>query len=150
MTRSCRTRLPLGAPSQDGRRQARWPVSIFSRRDLRLEAAHVRCRANDLFISSMVTFFPSNTASSLVPARISRLFSGSCRSCCPVKAQTLLTTSPRGSGFEPTTATSFFNICFSAFGFLPEALAATFLPLVDLPGIDVLPAVCFKNPIRHS
>jgi hypothetical protein len=41
----------------------------------------VRCWDRYLFISNMVTFFLPNTASRLSSARISRRFSGFCRSC---------------------------------------------------------------------
>jgi hypothetical protein len=41
----------------------------------------VRCWDRYLFISNMVTFFLPNTASRLSSARISRRFSGFCKSC---------------------------------------------------------------------
>src|SRR3712207_120695 len=83
----------------------------------------------------MVTFFFPNTGSSLSSARISRRFSGFCRLCCLMYSHTLLTTSPRGKGPEPTTAASSFEGCkgfCSALGFLPAVLADAALPLCAL------------------
>src|SRR5689334_1954117 len=59
----------------------------------------------------MVTDFLPNTLSSLSSATISRLFFGFWRSCFLMYSHTLLTTSGRGSGFEPTTAAHSFDGC---------------------------------------
>src|SRR6266404_2263752 len=67
---------------------------------------HFRWAAKCLFISNMVTLSFPNTLRSLSSARISRRFSGFCRLCERMYSQTLLTTCPRGSGPEPTTAVS--------------------------------------------
>jgi hypothetical protein len=78
-------------------------------------------------------------ASSLASARISRRFSGFCRPFALMYSQTLLTTSPRGSGSGPTTAASSAEGrrgCCSAFGLLPSPPASSFaaaLPLGALP-----------------
>src|SRR6478736_2299740 len=77
---------------------------------------------------------PSNTARSLSSARISRLFAGFCRLLALIYSQTLLTTSVRGSGADPTTAASSLDGC-SGFararlGFL-AALASVIVKLLN-------------------
>src|SRR4051794_22794884 len=54
----------------------------------------------------MVTLSLPNTLRSLSSARISRRLSGSCRLLDLMYSHTLLTTSPRGRGPDPTTAAS--------------------------------------------
>src|SRR5712671_5280025 len=56
-------------------------------------------------------FVLPKTLRSLSSARISRRLSGFCRSCERIYSHILLTTCPRGSGFEPTTAASSSDGC---------------------------------------
>src|SRR4051812_41692227 len=95
----------------------------------------------------MVTFFLPNTGSSLASARISRRFSGFCKSCCLMYSQTLRTTSPRARGPGPITAASSFegcNGCCSPVGFWPPPPPASFFdpvgPLLALVGMVVVRA----------
>src|SRR4051812_33080645 len=91
----------------------------------------------------MVTFFLPNTGSSLLSARISRRFSGSCRSCCLMYSQTLRTTSPRGKGPGPTTAASSLDGCSgccSPLGLPPALFFDPVGSLLALVGMVVLPA----------
>src|SRR5215218_9670979 len=76
---------------------------------------------------------PPKTGRSLSSARISRLFAGFCRLLALMYSHTLLTTSVRGSGAEPTTAASSFEGCSgfarAGFGFL-AALASVIVKLL--------------------
>src|SRR6478735_12662548 len=77
---------------------------------------------------------PLNTARSFSSARISRLFAGFCRLLALMYSQTLLTTSVRGSGVDPTTAASSFEGCsgFARAGFgLLAALASVIVKLLN-------------------
>src|SRR5690242_16254495 len=67
---------------------------------------HFKWPARCLFISNMVTLSLPKTLRSLSSARISRRFSGFCRLCERMYSHILLTTCPRDSGREPTTAAS--------------------------------------------
>src|SRR3954452_5864993 len=104
----------------------------------------------------MVTFFLPNTGSSLASARISRRFSGVCRSCCLMYSQTLRTTSPRGNGPAPTTAASSLdgcNGCCSPLGFWPPPPALFFdpvWPLLALVGMVVLPATWSRLAVLNE
>src|SRR4051794_9656139 len=106
--------------------KARASPSVGSRQTDRARC-QVRWRVRCLFISNMVTLSLPKTLLSLSSARISRRFSGFCRLWDLMYSQTLLTTSPRGSGSGPTTAASASDGCSgrcNAFG-LP-LLAAVF------------------------
>src|SRR5690348_2643070 len=72
---------------------------------------HFRWPARCLFISNIVTLSLPKTFRSLSSARISRRFSGFCRLCERMYSHILLTTWPRASGAEPTTAASSFDGC---------------------------------------
>src|SRR5215213_11634487 len=96
----------------------------------------------------MVTFFLPNTGSSLASARISRRFSGFCKLFFLMYSHTLLTTSPRGRGLDPTTAASSFDGCkgfCSALGFL-----APVLPDAGLPLCAFLTAMMFSKLLELS
>src|SRR4051794_29133891 len=106
-----------------------------------LRRSQERCWAKYLFISNMLTLLlPPKMAWSFSSARISRLFSGFCRLLALMYSHTLLTTSVRGSGEEPTTAASSFEGCSgfirAGFGFLVAvvpALSVVDAAIVNLP-----------------
>src|SRR3954471_22863025 len=104
----------------------------------RLGSFYVRCWARCLFISNMVTRSLPNTARSFSSATISRLFCGSWSLFVLMYSQTLLTTSGRGSGLEPTTAASSLDGCN---GLIRAGL--TLLPDAPLPALGVLADVLF-------
>src|SRR6516162_6395872 len=64
-----------------------------------------------LFISNMVTLSLPKTLRSSSSARISRRFSAFCRLCERMYSHILLTTWPRASGLQPTTAASSCDGC---------------------------------------
>src|SRR5207249_3160653 len=72
---------------------------------------HFKWPERCLFISNMVTLSLPKTLRSVSSARISRRFSGFCRLCERMYSHILLTTWPRGSGPEPTTAASSSDGC---------------------------------------
>src|SRR3954465_1558683 len=82
---------------------------------------------------------PPKTARSLSSARISRLFAGFCRLLAWIYSHTLLTTSVRGRGDDPTTAASSFEGCSgfarAGFGFLAAlaSVIAKVLKYASLP-----------------
>src|SRR5947209_11346691 len=96
---------------------------------------HFKWPARCLFISNMVTLSLPKTFRSLSSARISRRSSGFCRLCERMYSHNLLTTWPRDSGREPTTAASSsdgVNGFCRAFALPPLAFPG------DLVGIDLL------------
>src|SRR4051812_29896479 len=106
----------------------------------------------------MVTLSLPKTLLSLSSARISRRFSGFCRLWDLMYSQTLLTTSPRGSGSGPTTAASASDGCSgrcNAFG-LP-LLAAVFAffgvscaVLVGIVHLQFAPAILARGRAAGS
>src|SRR6478752_5886311 len=109
----------------------------------------VRCRARCLFISNMVTLSLPNTSLSLLSARISRRLSGFCRLWDLMYSQTLLTTSPRGSGPEPTTAASASDGCSGRC----KAFALPLLAVAFAFSCDVLVGIVhlrFAPPFSHA
>src|SRR5215212_11715291 len=97
----------------------------------------------------LTLLLPPKTAWSLSSARISRLFSGFWRLLALMYSHTLLTTSVRGSGEEPTTAASSFDGCSgfirAGLTFLPNELLPALASLPDVPsaGLALLPEVLF-------
>src|SRR5207248_1078742 len=102
--------------------------------------SHFRCRVRCLFISNMVTLSLPKTFVSLSSARISRRFSGFCKLCERMYSHILLTTWPRASGPEPTTAASSADGC-SGFCSAFAVPALAFFSRV-LVGIDLLQMLC--------
>ena len=73
--------------------------------------SQLMCLERYLFISNIETFLLPNSGCSVELARISRRFSGFCSLFLRMYAQTLLTTSERGSGELPTTMASCSDGC---------------------------------------
>src|SRR5207302_4552528 len=143
------------SPSDEGRWQGRPSTPLSTRMVGRLTShrpCHFRWPARCLFISNMVTLSLPKTLRSLSSARISRRFSGFCRLCKRMYSHILLTTWPRGSGPEPTTAASSSDGC-SGFcrAFILPGLAFFSRVLV---GIDPLQLPCgaprAARATRHS
>src|SRR3954452_24939037 len=98
----------------------------------------------------MVTLSLPKTLLSLSSARISRRFSGFCRLWDLMYSQTLLTTSPRGSGPGPTTAASASDGCSgrsNAFALPLLAMAFFAVPSDVLAGMVHLR---FAPPFLHA
>src|SRR5690242_20035680 len=89
----------------------------------------------------LTLLLPPKTACSFSSARISRLFCGFWRLLALMYSHTLLTTSVRGSGDDPTTAASSFEGCRgfarAGLGFL-VALASVIMKLLK----ERLPVIC--------
>src|SRR5689334_17655515 len=102
----------------------------------------------------MVTLSLPKTFRRLSSARISRRFSGFCRLCERMYSQILLTTWPRASGDEPTTAASSFDGCngfcsafdLPALGFFSRVLVAIDL-LQMLCGGIAPPSIRFRRRV---
>jgi len=102
--------------------------------------------------------FAENLAKLDVCQRISRQFSGFCRLCERMYSQTLLTTSPRDKGLEPTTAASSSEGCsgFSSPLCLPllvlfsRDFAGIVLPLSSGVAQQTTPARPAKYPTEFS
>src|SRR3954447_19972605 len=113
----------------------------------------VRCRERCLFISNMVTLSLPKTLLSLSSARISRRFSGFCRLWDLMYSQTLLTTSPRGSGPGPTTAASASDGCSGRCSAFPLPLLAVAFSAFFGVSCDVLVGIVhlrFAPPFLHA
>ena len=93
--------------------------------------SYVRCCEKNLFISNMVALSLPKIFLSASSATISRLFAGFCRLFALMYSQTLLTTSPRASGCDPTMTAKSSDGCRGfcrAFGALPALGGETFFP----------------------
>src|SRR3954465_8447061 len=100
----------------------------------------------------MVTLSLPKTLLSLSSARISRRFSGFCRLWDLMYSQTLLTTSPRGSGPGPTTAASASDGCSGRCNAFALPLLAVALAFFGL-SCDVLVGMVhlrFAPPSSHA
>jgi hypothetical protein len=97
---------------------------------------YVRCWEKNLFISNIVALSLPKIFLSAASAMISRLLAGFWRLFFLIYSQTLLTTSPRGSGSDPTITARSSDGCrgfCKAFGALPALGGDTFFPFTGAP-----------------
>src|SRR3712207_2117977 len=97
----------------------------------------------------LTLLLPPNTAWSLSSARISRLFCGFWSWWALMEAHTLLTTSGRGSGAEPTTAARAWDGC-KAFIRAGLGLRLPLVSVLDCSAVPVCEAGIVTLPLLHA